>query len=166
MGDDTKIELVANNSEDQVREATKKRLTADLNRTFGKMASNLLEFIRGNDTLDPDLMEEFRTAERAYFAEVGGEDFTDKHGAPAYGVPIRVFDFSKRPDDEIDPDDVTNTIIRGALGMVSALLLTPSPDTEAYVRANEEFAEGITKVHAKLIALKNPRTVRRGIRRP
>lgn len=130
------------------------------------MASNLLEFIRGNDTLDPDLMDEFRAAGHAYSAQIGNEDFTDKDGAPAQGIPIRVFDFSKRPDDEPEPDDVTNTIIRGALGMVSALLLSPSPDTEAYVRSKDELVEGVTRIHTKLTALRNPRTVPRGTRKP
>ncbi len=162
------FEVVVSNSEADVR---KRRLTDRLNRSFAMMAANLLKYLCGRESLDRALDEEFQEARRAYVAEIGYEPFVDRDGTPSEGIPIEVFDFGERPSGEPDPDGATNTVIRGALGMVAALLVDPKSGMERrpdYARALDEFARGIAKVNAKLDSEnphKNPHIAKRKPRR-
>jgi len=115
----------------------------ELNHAFVLLAESVLTFLHGDAT--GNMLERARLFVAA--AEAAGDD------GSGHGVPIRTVDFANTGSE----DDPTNTIIRGALQMVSALIRDPKSYREgawaaAYDRGRDELSEGVLALNAKLHA--------------
>ena len=134
------MKIVSETPEALVRQ---RRLEEQVRVSFAGVAANTLEFLAGGQPRADivDAMREF----------VAIHDAAEQETTDPKGVPIRIPALGPKQEATPDPDKAINTVLRGALRMVAALLLhNAKTDNEDYDRANREFAEGFTLLDQKI----------------
>src|SRR5207248_1115005 len=109
--------------------------------------ASVLDFLTG--TPRGDMIE----AMRAFIAV---HDAAEKDTIDPKGVPIRIPNIARRPSGEPDPDDPTNTIMRGAFRMEAAML-RHGIDNEDYENEKNEFVDGVYMLNRKIKAFERER---------
>jgi hypothetical protein len=117
--------------------------------TFASMAASVLRFIVDGTITNPSMLDRIQA-----FQAVKARAINET--SDVRGVKIATPDISGKNDMRGSSDERINTVLRGSLLMVAALLES-GIDSDAYRDAHEQLAAGISNVIDAVQAERKPR---------